>query len=253
MANPRQRKKSRSSAHKPVHSRNPKKSLRKKPAIRGPKALQEAWDKHKTVRQNYALLGLVCDLNPLASGGAETKPQAASALSAAAADADADVHMEVEVEAPAAGPSQPAAIPKGYGKIIRDAAGNVLRVELSEAVDDHEPVQDPDPNRARARQAAENDKEEMRDPEMDSRVRAHWVTELGGGVKGGAALERLATGTPSSGPRHSSSLETNYLQRLVSKHQADVDAMARDRRFNPEQRTVGQLRRGLKKAGLLAL
>lgn len=67
------------------------------------------------------------------------------------------------------------------------------------------------------------------------------------------ALERLATGTPSSGPRHSSSLETNYLQRLVSKHQADVDAMARDRRFNPEQRTVGQLRRGLKKAGLLAL
>jgi len=250
MANPRQRKKSRSSAHKPVHSRNPKKSLRKKPAIRGPKALQEAWDKHKTVRQNYALLGLVCDLNPLASGGAETKPQAPSA-----ADADADVNMEVE--APAAGPSQPAAtaIPKGYGKIIRDADGNVLGVELSEAVDDDEPVQDPDPNRARARQA--EDTEEMRDPEMDSRVRANWVTELGGGSKGGAdvvkSLERLATGTPSSGPRHSSSLETNYLQRLVSKHQADVDAMARDRRFNPEQRTVGQLRRGLKKAGLLAL
>jgi nucleolar protein 16 len=74
MVNPRQRRKVRSS-HKPVHhSRQAKKLLKKQPralgfflemsalptlilifdthqAIRGPKALQEAWDKHKTVRQ----------------------------------------------------------------------------------------------------------------------------------------------------------------------------------------------------------
>ncbi|KAH9060100.1 hypothetical protein EDB87DRAFT_1551613, partial [Lactarius vividus] len=71
MANPRQRRKARSS-QKPVrHSRQAKKLLKKQPPIRGPKALRDAWDKHKTVRQNYAALGLAASLNPRASGGAE--------------------------------------------------------------------------------------------------------------------------------------------------------------------------------------
>src|SRR5712671_4385862 len=121
MANPRQRRKARS-AHKPVHhSRQAKKLLKKQPralgflvemsalptlisifythqAIRGLKILQEAWDKHKTVRQkyvysvrdreyliidgqlclchgsffaSYAALGLTVSLNPCTSGGTE--------------------------------------------------------------------------------------------------------------------------------------------------------------------------------------
>lgn len=78
MANPRQRRKARSGSHKAVrHSNNAKKNLKKQPrqssicillcqrnyvelvslylavAIRGPKVLQDAWDKHKTVRQKY--------------------------------------------------------------------------------------------------------------------------------------------------------------------------------------------------------
>lgn len=76
MANPRQRHKSRSSSYKPVrNSRHTNKLLRKQPrasrisfelnifnsdifstsltAIRGPKFLQDAWDKRKTVRQKY--------------------------------------------------------------------------------------------------------------------------------------------------------------------------------------------------------
>ena len=73
MANPRQRRKARSSSHRPIsHSRHAKKNMKKVPrksyspcivnfnfltvmlvflAIRGPKALQEAWDKQKTVHQ----------------------------------------------------------------------------------------------------------------------------------------------------------------------------------------------------------
>ncbi|KAF7975309.1 hypothetical protein HWV62_10090 [Athelia sp. TMB] len=240
MANPRQRRKARSSTHKPVsHSRNAKKMLKKTPPIRGPKLLQDAWDKHKTVRQNYAALGLVCNLNPLASGGAEHVTGAGIP----------DMSIDTITETPIPGPSQlkeptaASAIPKGYGKIIRDADGKVLRVEMGEEEDD---------------EGAENQaqvEEEMKDPEMDSRVRANWVTDLGGGSKGGVdvvkSLERLsAAGTASSGPRHSSTLETLYLRRLVAKHKDDVDAMARDRRLNPEQRTVGQLRRGLKKAAI---
>jgi nucleolar protein 16 len=40
-----------------------------------------------------------------------------------------------------------------------------------------------------------------------------------------------------------------FLQKLISKHGWDVAAMTRDRRFNPDQRTEGELRRAIKKAG----
>lgn len=100
----------------------------------------------------------------------------------------------MDVDAPANGPSDTntpsaatSAIPKGYGKIIRDADGKVLRVEFAEAEeeDDHAP-------------AAEEEQtgEEMRDPEMDARVRSHWVTELGGGAKGGAEVVKCKSILP---------------------------------------------------------
>jgi nucleolar protein 16 len=76
MANPRQRRKARSSSHRPVsHARNAKRNLKKTPraspgiiflvcichieqltselAIRGPAILSERWDKRKTVRQKW--------------------------------------------------------------------------------------------------------------------------------------------------------------------------------------------------------
>lgn len=40
-----------------------------------------------------------------------------------------------------------------------------------------------------------------------------------------------------------------YLARLIQKHGEDVESMARDRRLNPEQRTTGELRRGIRRAG----
>ena len=54
------------------------------------------------------------------------------------------------------------------------------------------------------------------------------------------------------GSRHPSSGEAKYLSPLVKKHGTDLEAMARDLKLNPEQRTVGQLKRALRKAGLLA-
>jgi len=62
------------------------------------------------------------------------------------------------------------------------------------------------------------------------------------------ALEK----TPSSSdkiPRFSSTSEMSYLQKLISKYQEDVEAMALDRKLNPDQRTAGQLRRAIRKAG----
>ena len=48
------------------------------------------------------------------------------------------------------------------------------------------------------------------------------------------------------GSRHMSSGEIKYLERLVEKYGDDVDGMWQDRKLNPEQRTVGQLRRALR-------
>ena len=73
-------------------------------------------------------------------------------------------------------------------------------------------------------------------------------------------LEQLSAASSSSttlsvpisgiGSRHMSSGEIKYLEPLVKKFGADVHAMSQDRKLNPEQRTVGQLRRALRKSGL---
>lgn len=49
--------------------------------------------------------------------------------------------------------------------------------------------------------------------------------------------------------RFSSKGEVTLLQKLISKHGSDVEAMARDRRLNPEQRTEGELRRAIRRVG----
>lgn len=50
-------------------------------------------------------------------------------------------------------------------------------------------------------------------------------------------------------PRYVSEGEAGYLRRLVGRHGENFEAMARDRKLNPDQRTAGELRRLMKKAG----
>ncbi|KAJ6488593.1 ribosome biogenesis protein Nop16 [Mycena vitilis] len=250
MANPRQRKKARSSSHKPIsHARHAKRNLKKTPPIRGPAILSERWDKRKTVRQNYAALGLVHTLNPSASGGTEPVETAAGHSE------DAPVNLTVASTSSQSNATPP--IPKGHGRIVRDEAGNVLRIELADDEDEEMPEDD----------GREKDMEELV-PEVDQNVHQKWVTGLGGGRKGRGkgddddvveALERIAStnhnattlsaSISGAGPRHSSGGEVAYLSRLVSQYGTDVEQMARDRKLNPEQRTVGQLTRSLKRCG----
>ncbi|KAJ6618358.1 ribosome biogenesis protein Nop16 [Mycena sp. CBHHK59/15] len=245
MANPRQRRKARSSSHRPVsHARHAKRNLKKTPPIRGPQILSERWDKRKTVRQNYAALGLIHTLNPSASGGVE--PMEATGLSE-------ESPMDLMAASTSSQTNSARPLPKGHGRIIRDENGNILRIELAE--EDEEMAED------------EKDMEQV-GAEVDPKIMQKWVTGLGGGEKGKGvggdgnvveALERISSshgGTTTlsaaisgAGPRHGSSGEVAYLQRLVDKHGSDVEQMARDRKLNAEQRTVGQLSRSLKRCG----
>lgn len=50
-------------------------------------------------------------------------------------------------------------------------------------------------------------------------------------------------------PRFTSSGERGVLRQLVDKYGQDVEAMARDRKLNVDQRTAGELKRAIKKAG----
>ncbi|KAF7353621.1 Nucleolar protein 16 [Mycena venus] len=290
MANPRQRKKARSSSHRPVsHSRHAKRNLKKTPPIRGPAILSERWDKHKTfcfhikfsgdhecpprskardvarlgdaagishylsvpmlivfIDFSYAALGLVHTLNPSASGGVEPIETITGHSE------DAPVNLTA-----ASTSSQPNAalpIPKGHGRIVRDEEGNILRVELAEEDEEMPEVDD-----------RQKDMEELA-PEVEPHLLSKWVTGLGGGKQGKGVveeLERIASSTHNTpttlslsisgaGPRHASGGEVAYLKRLVDKYGTDVEQMARDRKLNPEQRTVGQLTRSLKRCGFSA-
>ncbi|RPD66017.1 hypothetical protein L226DRAFT_519555 [Lentinus tigrinus ALCF2SS1-7] len=239
MANPRQRRKLRSGSHKPVqHSRRAKKLLKKQPPIRGPKLLQEAWDARKTVRQNYEALGLAASLNPTASGGTERalcthggdeknceKPEASTSGSSKALGANG--------------------VRKGFGKIIRDAEGKVVEVQLGDESGEDEDM------------AREETMEEVPDPSADEQL-AGWVglgsdprTRAPQGASTGVVqgLEQLSERGAKAVERFTSKGERGTLSQLVAKYGEDVEAMARDRKVNTDQRTAGELRRAIRKAG----
>ncbi|EPT05966.1 hypothetical protein FOMPIDRAFT_41534 [Fomitopsis schrenkii] len=231
MANPRQRRKSRSGSYKPVHhSRRAKKNLSKQPPIRAPKVLQDAWDKHKTVRQNYEALGLVASLNPTASGGVE-RP-----LNYAGGSPALDALSTPEASAS----QQVASVPKSYGRIVRDQDGNIVDVVLPEEGESSAPIDD--------------SVEDVPDPSQDEQM-APWVG-LGSEVKAGTLktpetqVVREMSQERSARPlRFASTSELATLRRLVGKYGEDVQAMAKDRKLNPDQRTAGELSRAVRKAG----
>ncbi|ESK92890.1 ribosome biogenesis protein nop16 [Moniliophthora roreri MCA 2997] len=169
MANPRQRRKVRSSSYRPVsHSKNAKRNLKKMPPIRAPKVLQEAWNKRKTVRQNYAALGLIHDLNPSASGGAEIIEVDVDQEDARASGPESSSsRSDVRPNGSRSGDS----IPKGYGRIIRDEDGNILRIELAEEEKNLSPA------------GNKNVDMEQLEPELDEAVKEKWIQDLGANGK----------------------------------------------------------------------
>lgn len=122
MANPRQRRKARSSIAKNTKSKQSTKH-EKKVVVRGPAAIVDAWDVKKTMRQNYAAMGLLSSMNPRQKGGVEPVQVTRESNVGSA-------HQETQ---PKLGPN--GEIPKGYARLIRDAEGNVVDVIFADEED----------------------------------------------------------------------------------------------------------------------
>ncbi|KAI0721654.1 ribosome biogenesis protein Nop16 [Cerioporus squamosus] len=232
MANPRQRRKLRSGSHKPVqHSSRAKKLLKKQPPLRNDETLELMCRLRLRSTCSYEALGLAASLNPIASGGTE-RPLGTHA---------AEEENCSKPEASTSGQW----VPKGYGKIIRDAEGNVVDVQLGDDEDEDEAT------------ATEEAMEDVPDPSADEQL-AGWVglgsdprarPPQGASTRVVQALEHLSEAGGKPVKRFTSKGELGTLRRLVARYGEDVDAMARDRKLNADQRTAGELRRAIRKAG----
>lgn len=184
----------------------------------------------------------------------------------AASKNEPPVDVNCALEASSSKAAGPSSLPRGYGRIVRDADGNVVDVELAEEED------------IETEEAAERLIEDIADPSKQKGM-ANWVAvgsqpgaerthvvverEFGNRRQSGfhgsdccrgrsrrtIGLEELAETRGGPVLRHSSRGELGVLRRLVGRHGSDVEAMVRDRKLNVGQRSAGQLGRAIKKAG----
>lgn len=136
-------------------------------------------------------------------------------------------------------------VPSGFGRIVRDETGAVIGVELAE-----EEERGPEPDMETLEPCA---------ADADRQVWAQGGTgndDVTSPAEGAGSvvirrLERLSEHKETR-VRHTSQGERMYIARLAKKYGDDYEKMARDRRLNPEQKTVGQLKRAVEKAGGIA-
>ena len=205
-------------------------------------------NKKETLSQNYTRFGLVAKLGKATGGAAPTNRSTLSTntdpLAAAAADR---AHGLLRV---------------GEVRVERDADGRITRV-----VRDENPLGDPlndldsdeDEGGDEGGEAGLQLQREQAQAQARARQRGYeeWSGFGGGDEEDGdrpevlRALEREANRPTEKTVRHQSERELDWLKRLADKHGDDTSAMARDVKLNPMQQTAADIRRRLKKAGLL--
>jgi len=189
-------------------------------------------NKKETLSQNYTRFGLVAKLGKTTGGTAPSNRSnlntATDPLAAQSAEQGLLRMQEVKVE--------------------RDAQGRITRV-----VRDSNPLNDP-LNELDGDSDSDAEAQQAREQEQQRRYEA-WSGFQGEEDKERPevlrALEREANQPTEKTVRHQSSREVEWLQRLVARHGEDTAAMARDAKLNPMQQTAADIRRRLKKAGLL--
>jgi len=179
-------------------------------------------------------LGLAVSLNPNTSGGAECAASVTEAPSVVNGVDDLDPAVSMN-----GGGDRD--LPIGLGRIMRDEAGRIIAVETNDDVDTPPSNHRSDLVEEAAAAAA------IRTPDGQS-----WISfgQTSGAEKPNTALtQALPDVFRGPVPRFTSKGEIIFLRKLISKHGQDVTAMIRDRRLNPDQRTEGEIRRAINKAG----
>jgi len=255
MANPRARKKARSSIPKNSQSKRSKKNAKKVVVTANP-IVAASWDRKKTVRQNYTALGLLTTPNPRLQGGLEPLPITPFAL---LSEEERNQNQKLaNGPTPKLGPN--GEIPKGFALIKRNDKGDIVDVVLAD--DDQseeqsrpttawgEPLNEDDPNNDGIEeeewQGIERKEQGIPMPAVDGVKivnRTRKPTEI---VK---KMEAIASQRNIPLHRHSSALEINWLKQCIAKHGDDIEAICRDKKLNIWQRTSGEVRRALQKAG----
>jgi len=293
MANPRQRRKARSGKGKTVLSQRGNKKQKKVTPRNIPGVLDGSYMRRATPRQNYERLGLLSGkLGPRLAGGIEKKTDLQNGWLARCKktdefqllarpdneqddddeDDDDDDGQDSQHSAPDPAHDAPQKLAKGEGRIVRDPAGNIVKViigdeapiELLPTSDSHDsaklllprqqppactttpwgaplplPSYDlPPPSAAPAHPPAQgiaydNPRQGCVAPKTD------FVQAL-------ETLSRERTRTYAESmaqKRHLSAHQTAWLERLVRKHGDNTAAMARDLRLNRDQKTAGEIRR----------
>ncbi|KAK8854955.1 nucleolar protein 16 [Kwoniella newhampshirensis] len=115
----------------------------------------------------------------------------------------------------------------GFGRIIRDEEGNVVDIVIDEE-----------------EQEEKEDEEMFNDEEYEPAV-VEGKTEV---VR---KLEAIAA-TAAPVERHTSTSERTWLQHLIDRYGDDTESMAKDHKLNVWQKTEGEIKRMIKKAGGVA-
>lgn len=218
-------------------------------------------------RVSYEALGLVASLNPTASGGVERPLNYAGKSPATDAPGRPEASTSQQVT------NTQSSVPKGYGRIVRDKDGNIVDVVLPEEepsapIDESiEDVLNPSQDEqlapwvglssdAKAGTSQTPETQVVRGellPPPDLSVHRNVVHIANADRRAIAgtltALEEMSQERGARPPRFASAGEEATLRRLVGKYGEDVQAMVKDRKLNPDQRTAGELSRAIRKAG----
>ncbi|KAJ5108349.1 Nucleolar protein 16 [Penicillium angulare] len=219
-----QKKKNRSGLSKATAKNNRLKSGNKKINVLGNAIIAENWNNELTLTQNYKNLGILHKLNAPA-GGRERLP---------GTEDDAEASHSLQIRGSAKADAQ---IDLGEIQVERDPeTGKILRV-----IRDEDEIE------------VAGHKHRRSNPLNDplNVLEAQELQSLGPASNVVQQLERQADMEGAAGkakkPRYQSSREGEWIAQLVAKHGDDYTAMVRDRKLNPMQQSVGDLRRRINK------